>query len=214
MSISLERIKTGLSFENYFAQMKRRFEENANQLLSDEESINHHLVKLNISRVNRNLKQFSPSEKTQKIISSINQKQYWFILSEDWCGDSAQILPIVSQVALLNPLISIHIFERDSNLDLMEKYLSDGKQSIPILAAFDETGNELFKWGSRPKIAVDLVSDLKSRGFSKEEFLENLHSWYAKNKGIEIENEIVSLITSAFQQRAALLPASELTFQQ
>jgi hypothetical protein len=41
------------------------------------------------------------------------------------------------------------------------------------------------------------VSKLKAEGFDKKYFLEKLHSWYAKNRGFDIETEIINLINKA-----------------
>jgi hypothetical protein len=76
----------------------------------------------------------------------------------------------------------------------MDHYLTNGTRSIPKLVAFDNEGNELFQWGARPKAAQDLVSDLKTQGFDKKYFLEKLHSWYARNRGADIEKEILLLL--------------------
>jgi hypothetical protein len=75
----------------------------------------------------------------------------------------------------------------------MDLYVSENnKRSIPVLVALDVQGEELFKWGSRPAIAENLVNELKSNGRSKDEYISKLHLWYAQNKGVEVEKEIQS----------------------
>ena len=44
-------------------------------------------------------------------------------------------------------------------------------------------------------LAQDLVQQLKAEGYSKEEFNKELHTWYAKNKGKELEKELISLFS-------------------
>jgi hypothetical protein len=113
------------------------------------------------------------------------------VISEAWCGDSAQNLPYIAKIAECNPLINLRIILRDSNLDIMDLYLADGKsRSIPKLVAFDEDGNELFQWGARPKEAQELVTRLKNEGMEKEKFLEQLHLWYGRDRGRTLENEL------------------------
>ena len=119
------------------------------------------------------------------------------VLTEDWCGDSAQNLPYIAKIAECNSLIKLRILPRDQNLDLMDLYLTDQKsRSIPKLVAFDEFGNELFQWGPRPYEAQKLVMELNALGLSKNEFNEKLHLWYGRNKGKSIENEFVELLKS------------------
>jgi hypothetical protein len=76
----------------------------------------------------------------------------------------------------------------------MDNYLTNGTRSIPKLVSFDEEGNEIFQWGARPKAAQELVTDLKTQGFEKKYYLEKLHSWYARNRGSDIEKEILQLL--------------------
>jgi hypothetical protein len=117
------------------------------------------------------------------------------VITETWCSDSAQNLPIIAKAAELNDKIDLRILLRDSNTDIIDHYLTNGKsRSIPILVAFDSDGNELFKWGPRPDTAKTLVTNLKSDGFSKEEFNHQLHLWYGRNRGKEFESELVELL--------------------
>jgi len=152
-------------------------------------------LKLNLQRSQRILKSYKPSTAISERISSINKPQIWMVLTENWCGDSAQTLPYISLMADSNPLIDLRILERDSNLDIMDYYLTGGtSRSIPKLVAFDNSGNELFTWGPRPAEAQKLVDSLKEKGFEKEEFIKELHKWYAMNKGAAIESEFLNIL--------------------
>lgn len=125
----------------------------------------------------------------------ITSPQIWMLITEDWCGDSAQNIPYIFKLAECNNNISLRLIPRDENPDIMDMYLTDGKsRSIPKLVAFDENGNELFQWGPRPEEAIKLVKDLKEQGFSKEEFEKKLHLWYAKNKGKNLEEEFIEIL--------------------
>ena len=139
-------------------------------------------------------KSYEPGIELRDEIEKITDKQMWMVITENWCGDSAQNLPYIARIASLNMNIELKIILRDSNPDIMDNYLTAGTRSIPKLVAFDKEGNELFQWGARPKAAQELVSDLKAQGFDKKYFLEKLHSWYARNKGADIEKEITLLL--------------------
>lgn len=86
------------------------------------------------------------------------------------------------------------ILLRDSNLDYMDLYLTNGGRAIPKLIAYDENGEELFQWGPRPNEAKELFNRLKNDGVEKSDINKELHLWYGRNRGKEIEKEIFELI--------------------
>ena len=55
-----------------------------------------------------------------------------------------------------------------------------------------------FKWGPRTNTAKILVTNLKSDGFSKEEFNQQLHLWYGRNRGKELDSELVQLLMKSY----------------
>ena len=116
------------------------------------------------------------------------------MITESWCGDSAQNLPVVAKLAALNSNIDFKIVLRDSNLEFMDLYLTNGGRSIPKLIAFDKNNDELFNWGPRPAEAQKLFSDLKKDGMEVSEIHKELHLWYGRNRGKEVEKEIAELV--------------------
>jgi hypothetical protein len=93
-----------------------------------------------------------------------------------------------------NPLIDVKLIERDENLEIMDEFLTDGKRSIPKLIAIDNNGEILFTWGSRPAAAQALVRNAIDTGVEKKVWEEQLHLWYARNKGIDLGQEIINLL--------------------
>src|SRR5690554_7983143 len=114
-------------------------------------------------------------DKTQQLlpevieaVKRISEKQLWMVLTESWCGDAAQNIPVLKKIADENPLIDFRLVLRDDNDDLMQKYLTNGGRSIPKLIAVSEgMEKELFAWGPRPQEAIELIHSLKEH---KEEF--------------------------------------------
>ena len=157
--------------------------------------------KLNKHRISRIHKTYKIDEQLKSVIKSIDSPQLWMVLTEDWCGDSAQNIPYISMMADDNPLITLRILERDNNPEVMDNYLTNGSRSIPKLVVFDESGNVLFQWGPRPAEAARLVADLKASGMSKEEFNEKLHLWYGRNRGKNLESEMLELINSVVENQ-------------
>ncbi|MFA7228673.1 MAG: thioredoxin family protein [Melioribacteraceae bacterium] len=190
-----KRVHNGLKFPDYLEMMKLVSEKRADSALSDEEKHNLEMSKLNYQRSARILRTYEPGKDISGIMKNISQEQVWMVISEMWCGDSAQNLPYIYKIAELNPLVQLRIILRDSNSDIMDYYLTQsGARSIPKLVAFDEEGEELFQWGARPREAQELVLKLKSEGMEKEKFLEQLHLWYGRNRGKALENEMLLLL--------------------
>ncbi len=71
-------------------------------------------------------------------------------LSESWCGDCVENLPVVAKLESKYPFLSLLIFPRDTNLDIMDQYLTDGKRTIPVFIFFDSDGNEIGRFIERP----------------------------------------------------------------
>lgn len=90
------------------------------------------------------------------------------VLTADWCGDAMVNLPIFMRVAN-EALIEAKYFIRDENLELMDRYLTNGKsRSIPIIVFMDRDGNEIASWGPRSALAEEIVGELKGTLPSKE----------------------------------------------
>lgn len=169
--------------------------------LSEHDKIYFEYSKLNLQRTNRIIKTFKPNPQLLEIINKFSSPQTWLVITEDWCGDSAQNLPYFVKHAEYNRNIEILIILRDSNLDAIDKYFnSPTSRAIPKIICFDRNGNELFIWGPRPKFAQDLVNQLKSEGFTKEKFNEQLHLWYGRNRGKELELEMINLFTGVLSK--------------
>lgn len=146
---------------------------------------------MNIQRMNRLDKTIVINENWLKFLESNETTFYWEVLTEGWCGDAAQIVPFFNKVSeASNGKISLNLLLRDENLDLMDKYLTNGSRSIPKLICYDSNKNELWNWGPRPFLAQELINKLKGDGLEMEQIKTDLHLWYSKNKTEEIQNEI------------------------
>lgn len=191
-----KRIQNGMTYQTYFNQFNHYLNKSENDYQTKEAIEKFNNIKLNYQRSLRIHRTYEPSSELVKTIQQIDVPQIWMVISEHWCGDSAQNLPYIAEIAKLNSNIDLRVVLRDDNPDIMDEYLTEGKlRSIPKLVAFDGDGNELFQWGPRPKSAADLVMNAKKEGKEKNEFMTLLHKWYANNKGEELEKEILFLIS-------------------
>ncbi|MDY0082677.1 MAG: thioredoxin family protein [Ignavibacteriaceae bacterium] len=191
---NLSVIKSFISYDEYKKQFKQQVSVNDVNSLSENDREYFEYRKLNFQRTSRVEKTFTPSEETNKTFSSITDKQKWFVITESWCGDSAQSLPVIASLAALSDKIEFNIVLRDLNSEFMSLYLTNGGKSIPKLIVFDKDGRELFNWGPRPEDAQALFNNLKEQGKDKTEIITEIHLWYAKNSGKEVEKEITELI--------------------
>lgn len=135
-----------------------------------------------------------------KILKNLNQQQTWVIISEAWCGDCAQNIPVIGKMAeAANNKIKLKIIGRDENPNWMEKYTTNGAASIPKLIAFNTNNIEIFTWGPRPKPALEILEYYKANKhtMTKDEFELQLHTWYAKNKQMAIQQEFIELLETA-----------------
>jgi hypothetical protein len=187
-----QTILSGLTYSEYSSYVNMQIENFQQQ---DTLSKNQYdLLRLNNTRSRRIDNTFVPGEDINELLSGINKNQIWLIITEPWCGDSAQNIPYLNKIAELNPQIDLRLILRDDNPDIMDLYLTGEARSIPILISFDEWWNELFRWGPRPGEAADLVKELKTTGAEKTDIQEKLHKWYASNKGVCITGEICEIL--------------------
>lgn len=186
----------GISCQEYYSLTRKEVESAIHKTLDEANKSLNENRKLNLHRMTRIEKHYFVSEELKELIKKINRPQTWMIISETWCGDSAQNIPIIAKAIKSNPNITLKLILRDSNPDIMDLFLTNGSRSIPILVGFDENGNELFRWGPRPKEAQKLFADLKAQGYEKSYILEKLHLWYGRNRGKNLELELKELLNA------------------
>ncbi|WP_090337825.1 thioredoxin family protein [Dyadobacter koreensis] len=152
-------------------------------------------TKLNLHRMQRLNKTVVLSESLKIAVSQIQFPQTWYVLTEAWCGDAAQNIPVLAAVAKLNPLVDLQLLLRDENPDLMDLYLTNGGKSIPKLIAVDGAFNEIFNWGPRPAGAQHMMEEYKKNPVkSYKEFGEDIHKWYAADKTLSVQKELLDIL--------------------
>jgi hypothetical protein len=145
--------------------------------------------------MNRLDKTIEISQELEKFVAQITSTQVWLVISEGWCGDASQIVPLFPKIAEMNSNIEVRFLLRDEHLPLMDQYLQNGKsRSIPKLVVANEQGEELFSWGPRPAAAQDLFNHLKANNASYDTIKEEIQRWYTKDKTQNVQQELVSLL--------------------
>jgi Thioredoxin len=184
----------GYTYLEYRKITQQQIDNTNRERLDKKEIERFDFVKLNEHRSSRIDKLYNVLDEEKEEICKIDEHQIWLVITENWCGDSAQNLPYIAKIASLIKSVDLRIILRDSHPEVMDLYLTNGTRSIPKLIVFDAEGNEKFSWGPRPKEAQRLFKQWKAEGIVKPELYEKLHLWYSKDKGKCIEKEILQLI--------------------
>jgi hypothetical protein len=156
-----------------------------------------HYSSLNETRMDRLDKTMRIPDENILKIKNLKREYVWLVISEGWCGDAAQILPVLNQMTVASEdKIEMKIVLRDENEELMKLFLTNKKKAIPKLIIIDRaTGSVLDSWGPRPKGATDLINDYKKKfGVIDEKVKTELQLWYLKDKGLSTQQEIINLM--------------------
>ncbi|NQV77992.1 MAG: thioredoxin family protein, partial [Lutibacter sp.] len=153
---------------------------------------------LNDKRMDRLDKTLRVSEETQKSINALENKYTFLVIAEGWCGDAAQIVPILNKIAETSNKIDLKIVIRDENEELMNQYLTNGSKSIPKILIVDTKNNVVNSWGPRPSVATKMVLDYKEQNGSLDaNFKTNLQIWYNKDKGANTQEDLLKLLKAS-----------------
>ncbi len=134
MPVTKERFEQGLTYQQYKAALTRnldRFEENERGAVLDPAAI--------------------------AAFRALPRAVNVLVLSEDWCGDCVNNVPVLARIAEASGTLRVRFFKRDEHKDLMQRYLKDGKfESIPVFVFFDEAMREIGHWIERPASVDEL----------------------------------------------------------
>lgn len=155
-------------------------------------------TRLNVQRMNRLDATVVIGDDLRSAVAAITEPQFWLVISEGWCGDAAQSVPMLAKAAGLNPIVSFHVILRDTHPEVMDSFLTNGTRSIPILVIADgATMTVLGVWGPRPAPAKAVVARVKSDpAASREDVMTALHGWYAADKTASAQHELSELLAS------------------
>lgn len=136
-----------------------------------------------------------PPDITERV-AALEGTWHLVALSEDWCGDAVNLLPLVGRLARAVPGLSFRVLGRDANLDLMDAHLTGTSRSIPVIIVYDEAFQERGWWGPRPAPIQRWVLEEGLKRPSDERYRE-IRRWYARDRGRTTLEEIATLLESA-----------------
>ena len=115
------------------------------------------------------------------------------VLSEDWCGDAVNVVPVVARLAELASNADLRVLARDENPDLMDAHLTGASRSIPVVIVYDDDFNEVAWWGPRPAALQAWVMG-PGKALEPEAKYREVRAWYARDRGVSTVEEIVALL--------------------
>jgi hypothetical protein len=181
--------QNSITFDEYIKETERRI--NAQNPIDE----HNEYYELGLQRMNRTLKTFKIDEEQFDVLKSKNFKGKILIISEPWCGDASATIPAVTQFFEAAD-VEVKIFLKDSDISLIEQFLTNGTQSIPKILILDENFEVKNAWGPRPKFGNELLRKFKENPetYPREEFYNDLQVYYSKNRGKDAIAELLELI--------------------
>jgi len=193
--ISPQRLATAYSYTTYrqfidevLAQGKTTGPQQSEELTA--------FTALNVQRMSRLDKTVKLLPELSAAAASLTGSYIGLIVTEGWCGDAAQIVPVIEAVAQASAghLRTAYVL-RDDNLDLADQYLTNGSRSIPKLVVLRaDTLTEVLHWGPRPAEAQALLLKLKAEGMAHDDFIREIHAWYAHDRTQATQHELLALV--------------------
>jgi hypothetical protein len=187
-----EQLATGLTYAAYRQQ-------NADLLASEPDP---RLAKM-LPYYRENEKRMDQLEPTIKVLPELQaaaqqftQRYIWVVITEGWCGDAAQLVPIIEATAQAsNGHLETRYFLRDANPELIDRYLTNGGRAIPMtVVLYADSLTEAAVWGPRPAPAQALFLDLKARETPFTDLAAQLHGWYVQDATRTTQQELLALM--------------------
>jgi hypothetical protein len=136
----------------------------------------------------------APEDVVEGLRAAIEKPRYLLALSEDWCGDAVNALPVVARMAEAVEGLELRVLERDETPDLMDLHLTGRSRSIPVVMALDEDFQEIGWWGPRPGHLQSWVLSAEGKSMASPDRYKKLRGWYARDRGKTIAHEVAQVI--------------------
>jgi hypothetical protein len=154
-----------------------------------------HYTKLNLQRMKRLNKTAEVPVLLKQLLHTKAKHWTWVVITEPWCGDAAQCVPVLEKLALAVGDIQTFYILRDEHLEIMDAYLTNGGRAIPKLICIDAKGAEVFTWGPRPAVIQEVMNRLKAQGITEIAMLvEAIQKAYNDDKQNGIYQEFEAIL--------------------
>ena len=155
-----------------------------------------HYTKMNVQRMKRVEKTTTLNEELVQALAEVKQQYHFLVITEGWCGDAAQIVPVIEKIVSTAPdKFTLRLVLRDHNIPLIDAHLTNGGRAIPVLLVLNENKELILpKWGPRPAVLQSLLSQWKQEHTDQLQIAELLHGWYAKDKTQATQKELLEVL--------------------
>ncbi len=121
------------------------------------------------------------------------RKLHLLAITEDWCMDTSNTIPFLARVTESVPGVDLRVVLRDANPAIMDRYLTNGSRSIPVLIILDGEFREVGRWGPRPSELQAWVMANRPL-LPKGEVVKEERRWYARDKGETTIREVLNSV--------------------
>ncbi len=185
-----------ISFEEYLELTKDIVEEKiprAGIYLADN---TFRYARSNQERMKKVLDSIVLHQKLYNLLSDLEEKWIWLVISEPWCGDASWGTPALCMIASASEKIDFRILLRDTHPEIIKEYQTEGTDSIPKLICLRKSDlKELGTWGPRPKELHEMVLKFKdSPDFDYRESVRKLHAWFEADMTKSTQEEIIDCV--------------------
>ncbi|MFM6946356.1 MAG: thioredoxin family protein [Flavobacteriales bacterium] len=160
-----ELLKQALNYSAYLQLSEQLVAEGKTSGPNQSEAYVHY-TKLNFQRMKRLNKTVEIPESLCELLVQKANNWTWLTLTEPWCGDAAQCVPVIHKLGTVCQEITSVYLLRDEHPTIMDAFLTNGGRSIPKLICLDVQGKVLFTWGPRPAVIQAVMNELKAAGIS------------------------------------------------
>ena len=191
--LSAEQLATGLSYPAYRQHIA--------EVLADP-SPTEQVAKMlpyyrqAVDRMNQIAPTVALLPELQVALGQLKRQYIWAIITEGWCGDASHTVPVIEAVAQASGgHLDTRYFLRDSHLDLIDRYLTNGGRAIPIAVVLHaDTLTEAGVWGPRPAPLQAIHQELKTKETPFKEVITTVNNWYDEDATRTTQQELLALV--------------------
>jgi hypothetical protein len=126
------------------------------------------------------------------------------VISEDWCGDAFNTVPVIARLAEAAPSLELRVVKRDENLELMDAYLTNGSRSIPLVVVLGPASAPVGRWGPRPaELQAWVLAEKKAASRPVDDLYREVRRWYARDRGESTLRELLEVIAGGAERARA-----------
>ena len=110
--------------------------------------------------------------------------------------DTSNTIPFLQRVAEAVPGVDLRLILRDKNPDIMNRYLTNGSRSIPVLIILDGAVPRAWAVGTATRRPAGVGAD-EPPAAAEGEVVKEERRWYARDKGETTIREVLQSIRTS-----------------